>query len=159
MTALSSTMPTTRDFAPSAPTAAATGATGGAPAPPQSLELRVARRSTATTVVHVAGELDAHTAPRLHELLATRLRSTVEVVVLDLSGLQFLGVSGLELLSHAHRRARGRRISLRLVGGPTCVRRALRAAGLDDELPLHDDVDEALASLLGSEGRNLQKVA
>lgn len=100
-------------------------------------------------MVHVAGELDSHTAPRLHELLATRLKSTVGAVVLDLSGLHFLGVAGLELISHAHCRARGRGIELRLVGGPVCVRRGLRAAGFADELAPHDDVDAALATLPG----------
>lgn len=103
-------------------------------------------------MVHVAGELDSHTAPRLHELLATRLKSTVGAVVLDLSGLHFLGVAGLELISHAHCRARGRGIDLRLVGGPVCVRRGLRAAGLADELAPHDDVGAALATLPGRGG-------
>ncbi len=159
MTALSSTTPTTHGITSSASTAPVASRAGGAPAAPQSLELRMSRPSRDTTVVHVTGELDTHTAPRLHELLATRLRSTVEAIVLDLSGLHFLGVDGLELLSHARCRAQGRRIDLRLVGGPVCVRRALRAGGLGDELPLHDDVGEALASVPDREDRTLQVVA
>lgn len=50
----------------------------------------------------------------------------------------------------------GRRIALRLVGGWVCVRRDLLAAGLDDELVLHDDVGEALASIFEREGETLQ---
>lgn len=55
------------------------------------LALQVWRPTSTAVLVHVAGDLDASSAPRLHELLAPRLASTVETLVLDLSALEFLG--------------------------------------------------------------------
>lgn len=115
----------------------------------QALALHLWRPTSTSVVIRVAGELDATTAPRLHELLAPRLSSTAETVVLDLSGLEFLGVAGLEMLAHARQRAASRSIALCLVDGPICVDRALRAAGLHEDLPTFATVEAAVQRLNG----------
>ncbi|GAB2647475.1 hypothetical protein GCM10027271_01270 [Saccharopolyspora gloriosae] len=117
-----------------------------AASPPASLELGSSRPTSAAAVVHVAGELDAETTPRLHELLAPRLSSDAETVIIDLSGLRFLGVTGLRLLAHAHRSATSRSTALRLVDGPVCVDRALHAAGWTGTVPTYPSVAAALAA-------------
>ncbi|MEV6904336.1 STAS domain-containing protein [Amycolatopsis sp. NPDC051372] len=58
------------------------------------------RRPTPTVaVVEVAGEVDSCTAPQLEEVVGSLLRSTVEIVVIDLSPSMFLSVAGLRVLS------------------------------------------------------------
>lgn len=81
-----------------------------------------------SAVITVVGELDAASAPRLDELLHTRLRSTLSTVVVDLTGLEFLCVDALRTLAVADRRAEAQNISLSITGGPPCVERAFAAA-------------------------------
>src|SRR5690625_330720 len=90
-------------------------------ATPASLQLRLWRPTNSAVVVRVAGDLDAHNAPHLRELLAPRLTSMADTVVLDLSELEFMGVAGLELLDRAQRQATSRAMTLCLVDGPVCV--------------------------------------
>ncbi|GAA4866486.1 STAS domain-containing protein [Saccharopolyspora cebuensis] len=115
------------------------------------VRLKLSRPTTTAVVVHVAGDVDASTAPRLHELLAPRLSSVAETVVVDLSEVGFLGVAGLELLSHAQHRAAARGVAFRVVDGPVCVDRALRAAGWTDAVAPHPTVASALSGDTGWE--------
>ncbi|MEW2505914.1 MULTISPECIES: STAS domain-containing protein [unclassified Amycolatopsis] len=66
------------------------------------LRLSVERPDRDLVMVRVAGDLDAASAPRLRELLDARLRSTVRAVLLDISGVTFLGAAGLRALERAH---------------------------------------------------------
>lgn len=107
--------------------------------------LQVQSRPTNTSVLaQVSGELDADGASRLQELLAPRLSSTVEFLVLDLSRLAFIGVAGLELLAHMHRRASHRGKQLRLVTGPRCLHRALLAAEMTETFACYPSRERAL---------------
>lgn len=109
-------------------------------------------RPTSTCVlIQIRGELDAPGCAPLHELLATRLSSTVETLVLDLSEVSFIGVPALELLSHTQRRASSRGISLRLITGPRCVDRALAAARMSETFTCYPRPEQALAGLSGDE--------
>jgi anti-anti-sigma factor len=96
------------------------------------LGLKVRRPNAHTAVISALGELDETTTPRLEELLHARLNSTIGTVVLDFSGLQFVGMAAVRMLLAASRKAQARHINLRLIEGPPCVERALRAAGLTD---------------------------
>ncbi|SNR81111.1 anti-anti-sigma factor [Haloechinothrix alba] len=93
-----------------------------------------------SSVVHVMGEVDAATAPDLDELLAPRLVSKVHSLVIDLSRVRFLGAAGVHVLVQAALRAEHQGMSLRLVTGPRCVERALRAGGIRVE-HLHASAD------------------
>lgn len=139
-------------FAPRPPIAPVP-APSEASSPPEvatsSVTLRLWRPTSTAVVVHVAGDLDVSSAPRLHELLAPRLTSTAETVVLDFSELGFMGVAGLELLAHARRRAANRAMTVCLVDGPVCVDRALRAAGWTETVPTYPTLAAAVADLPG----------
>lgn len=133
---------------------------------PRSAESRVAGLawqlwypSSAVVVVHVVGELDVRSAPRLQEVLVSRLSSTVETVILDLHELQFLGVAGLEVLAHARRCAARREKAVCIVDGPVCVDRALRAAGWREDIPAYSSVAAAVAELTGRHRESLVRVA
>lgn len=105
------------------------------------------RPTSTSVVIRIAGELDATTAPRVHELLAPRLSSMCETVILDFSELRFMGVAGLELLAHARRRGASRAMTICIVDGPVCVDRALRAAGWSETVPTFNSIEEAAAEL------------
>jgi anti-sigma B factor antagonist len=116
---------------------------------PPDLRLRLRRPTSTSVLIHVSGDVDAHSSPRLRELISQRLASVAETLVLDLTDVSFLGVDGLELLVQAQQRAESRAVVLRLVTGPVSVRRALAAAGLTNEFATFPTLRAATSDLSG----------
>jgi anti-sigma B factor antagonist len=94
-------------------------------------------------VVHVVGEIDTLTAPVLRAQLDEHLPA-VQLLVLDMSQVTFLGSAGLAVLVAAKDDADRRRNRLRLVCGSRIVTRALEATGLLTLFDVADTVPEAL---------------
>ncbi|MGW1679325.1 STAS domain-containing protein [Saccharopolyspora sp. NPDC002376] len=94
------------------------------------LRLRLTYPSPEVVVLTATGEVDTATAPRVAALLWPRLLTKLSAVVLDLSGVTFLGVAGLKLITAARAYAPFRDVEFTVVGGSTAVERALRAGGL-----------------------------
>lgn len=65
------------------------------------LSLRVSRPTPRTVLVRVAGEVDLSTARRLDEVLRSRIRGPVGEVLIDLDGVTFFSVAGLNSLLRA----------------------------------------------------------
>lgn len=132
------------DFSPST-TPASTPADATSSGSDPVVSMQVHRPGRDVVVVSVSGELDGLRTPRLEELLTSRLKAVVDIVVVDLSQVSFLGVQALSLLTRAHRYAQARGIALRLVTGPPAVQRALRAGGLAEQLDTYASRGEAVA--------------
>jgi anti-sigma B factor antagonist len=96
-------------------------------------------------VVKVIGEIDTLTAPVLRSRLEENL-AEVELVVLDLSEVTFLGSAGLAVLVFARDEADRLRHRFRLVPGSRIVVRALEATGLLSLFELADTAAQALES-------------
>ena len=94
-------------------------------------------------VAHVHGEIDTLTAPLLRTELDARI-SEAPLVVLDLSGVSFLGSAGLAVLVAAKDQVERAGHSLKLVCGSRIVTRALEATGLLGLFEVADGVPEAL---------------
>ncbi|HVL85080.1 MAG TPA: STAS domain-containing protein [Pseudonocardia sp.] len=98
-----------------------------------------------TLVLTVAGELDVATGPRLRAELADALEAPGAVVVLDLTGVTFMGSTGIAVLVDADWQARQRGAQLRVVVDDTrAVVRPLDAAGIRRHLAAYADLDSAL---------------
>ena len=88
-------------------------------------------------IVRAVGEVDLVSAP----LLSAQLRLAEAVVVppapvlLDLTGVTFIGSAGLSVLLEHHERCAELRTRLQVVGGRV-VTRVLAAAGLTEEIPV-----------------------
>ncbi|MCR6481954.1 STAS domain-containing protein [Amycolatopsis sp. OK19-0408] len=65
------------------------------------MTVRVSSPAGHTVVLRVAGEVDLNTARRLDEVLQARIGTGVEEVVIDLSGVTFCSVAGLNSLLRA----------------------------------------------------------
>ncbi|MGQ0837255.1 anti-sigma factor antagonist [Actinokineospora sp.] len=110
--------------------------------------LRVRLDTGVACVVELSGEIDAATAP---DLVTRLLRLPPRDVIVDLSGVSFLGVAGLTMLL----RLRGHLIAgggtLRLAAPTHQVRRLITLAALHDLLPCWPTVAQAVPETLEPE--------
>lgn len=97
-------------------------------------------------VLTAAGEIDVATGPQLRAALSRILEEEgVEVAVLDLTGVRFMGSTGIAVLVDAHWEAGQTGKAVRLVVGETrAVMRPLEAAGVAGMFAEYDDVEKAL---------------
>lgn len=95
------------------------------------------------TVVTVAGELDMATEPEFSRQVEGRIDAQPRAVVLDLSGLGFVGSAGLKALVEQQQRAEQRNVSLRLVLGGSPIERLLELTGLENTFAVYDTLDQA----------------
>jgi anti-sigma B factor antagonist len=107
-------------------------------------------RNERHAVVLVAGELDALTAPRLHDELVALAGQGVERVVLDLRRLEFVDSFGLGVIVSARRRLsqQGNALCLVAEDDQSSLRRVLEVTGLDQVLPIHATVAAAVEDCL-----------
>ncbi len=106
------------------------------------LELSTRTAEDGTVVVTAVGELDAFTAATLRSVLDDQLERRPPELVLDLSGIRFLGSAGLTVLVRTHRAACVRDVALRLVGTQRAVIRPLEVTGLIDLFTFSRDGEE-----------------
>ena len=98
--------------------------------------------------VAVSGEVDISVTEVLESTLEGAIRDSVGAFVIDLSGLDFIESSGLQVLL----RARGllgrkdRALAVVCPHGP--VRRVFELSGLSDMFALYDSREEAAAALV-----------
>ena len=103
-----------------------------------------ARRRRRTALVALRGELDLLTVSKVAEVLdgleprADGLRH----VVLDLRGLTFMDVMGLNELIKQNEFARSNHHNLAVVRGTAAIQRVLELTGVDEMLVLVDDPDD-----------------
>ncbi|MFH8623246.1 STAS domain-containing protein [Streptomyces vietnamensis] len=114
------------------------------------LDVDVEIRDGRTAVLTVAGELDMETADRLQELLAEQFGQGRRRLVLDLSALDFMDSSGLNVLIRAVNKARESDGDLYLAAPTPAVRRILEITGVMTTIPPHDAVADALAAAGGT---------
>jgi anti-sigma B factor antagonist len=98
-----------------------------------------------TVHVTLLGELDISNASRLEDDLRRVEADNPELLVIDLSRLEFMDSSGLRVMIGADARARETGRRLVLIRGNDMVQRVMRVTRLDERLEIVDDPG-ALAS-------------
>ncbi|MEU2655081.1 STAS domain-containing protein [Streptomyces sp. NPDC007325] len=114
------------------------------------LDVGVEIRDDRTAVLTVAGELDMETAGRLQERLSDQFGEGRRRLVLDLSDLDFMDSSGLNVLIRAVNRAREDGGDLYLAAPTPAVRRILEITGVTTTIPPFGGVADALAAAGGA---------
>ncbi|HSO98900.1 MAG TPA: STAS domain-containing protein [Solirubrobacteraceae bacterium] len=110
---------------------------------------RLVDRGCGVVWVHLAGELDIASAPRLERMLA-RSELQAPLVVLDLRKLTFMDSFGAHVVAHAATRARGKGNRLVLIRAPRHVQRLLTLTGAAARIEIVEpgDSEPAIQALL-----------
>jgi anti-anti-sigma factor len=93
------------------------------------------RRIGEATHIRVHGELDCSTVPSLEGSMEGVLHAGHGPVVLDLSALRFMDVSGLRLAVRLEARAQLHGVDLSLMEGPGPVERVFELTGMRRYVP------------------------
>jgi anti-sigma B factor antagonist/stage II sporulation protein AA (anti-sigma F factor antagonist) len=101
-----------------------------------------------TLVVHVQGEIDLSNADEIRNQVSEAVPHDGPGVVLDLAQTTYLDSSGIRLLFDLAQRLQARRQQLALVvTDHALVRRVILLTKLDDAVPMHASVEDALKAL------------
>lgn len=103
-------------------------------------------------VVHVEGELDVYTAPRLKEALAEGMSRGHKLMVVDLTRVPFLDSTALGVLVGSLRQLRAEDGDLRLVLSSPHLEKLFHITGFDGMFSIHGTLPEALADPLEGNG-------
>jgi anti-sigma B factor antagonist len=95
----------------------------------------------ALPLLHVQGELDIYTAPRLKEAVLTALEGGAESLAIDLSEVEFLDSTGLQVLMSAKKRTAERGGDVYLLGVGGQIRRVFTLLSLDRIFKISRDSD------------------
>lgn len=93
-------------------------------------------------VVHLDGEIDLESAPRLRQHLLESLNLGSSLLV-EMSGVGYIDSSGIASLVEALQNARKRRLDLKLIAPSNRVRRVLELARLDKVFDIYPDLETA----------------
>jgi len=104
------------------------------------------RQLDGCTVVSVAGELDAHSAPALEAELDPVTAVAGARVVVDLTDVAFIDSTGLGVLVATLKHVREVDGHLHVVVSRPRVLKVFTLTGLDAVIALHPTLDEALAA-------------
>ena len=105
-------------------------------------------RSDLAVIVSAGGELDASNETIWRRLLseAAMAAGSPGPLVVDISGLDFMGCCAYAALGEEAERCRRRGVEMRLVSSQPVVARIVTACGLSELLPVDDSVDIALSA-------------
>jgi anti-anti-sigma factor len=108
-----------------------------------SLSVEVHERLDVTVLV-IEGEVDMSNSPLLEQFLDLALAKPCPALVVDMTGVEFLGSSGLAALVHAQQRA-PQSTPVRVAADNDAVLRPLQITGLLQQFDLYSSVPAAVA--------------
>jgi anti-sigma B factor antagonist len=92
-------------------------------------------------VLRVRGEVDIYTAPRLKEAVVAALEGDTPSLVFDLSGVEFMDSTGLQVLMSAKKRTAERNGEVYLVGVAGQIRRVFSLLSLERIFRIGSEAD------------------
>ncbi|MGC2652605.1 MAG: STAS domain-containing protein [Mycobacterium sp.] len=95
-------------------------------------------------VLTVSGALDTITTPSLATHLDVVLTSGPAVLIVDLTGVDFLSSAGINLLVETHHLTARTAIMLRVAADGPATSRPMRSLGVDQVVDLYPTVTEAI---------------
>ena len=100
-------------------------------------------------VLAVSGEVDVATVPRLREQLHGLVAQGSNKIIVNLDGVDFLDSTGLGVLLGGLKRVRAADGAIAVCRAEPQVRKVFEVTRVVEILPIHDDLDGALAAVRG----------
>jgi anti-anti-sigma factor len=100
-------------------------------------------------IFRLTGQLDAFSEPTFRKLLSGHIGEGPANVILDLSKIDFLDSSGLGALVQLAKQSKNQAGSLQIVTNSR-VTQTIKLVRLEKFLPLHNNLEEAIAALTSS---------
>ncbi|ORB84530.1 anti-anti-sigma factor [Mycobacterium kansasii] len=97
-------------------------------------------------VLSIGGEIDLVTAPALEEAIGGVVADNPSALIIDLSGVEFLGSVGLKILASTYEKL-GSAAQFGVVARGPATRRPIHLTGLDKTFALYPTLDEALTGV------------
>lgn len=97
-------------------------------------------------VLSIGGEIDLVTAPALEEAIGGVITDNPQAMIIDLSGVEFLGSVGLKILAATYEKL-GDSAEFGVVARGPATRRPIHLTGLDKTFPLYPTLDDALTGV------------
>ncbi len=98
------------------------------------------------TVISVGGEIDLSTAPAFEAAIAGALAEEPAVLVIELSGVQFMASAGLRILVATQERV-SKSAQVAVVASTPATSRPIELTGLDKVFALYPTLDDALTAV------------
>jgi anti-sigma B factor antagonist len=115
----------------------------------QQPELTVTHPRAGLCVIEVRCELDILTGPSLTQLLIQELSGECRGLIVDMSGCNFLGSSGISALLESKQQADTTSVPIVLAGMNRIASRALQVTGLESMFPIYPSAAAAASALSG----------
>lgn len=117
------------------------------------LQIGVSREEgeKAVTVMRLVGSLDANTQSALESKAREAVDSGAENLILDMSGVEYLGSAGMRAI-HAITNVLSpddpsmRSAHLKVLNPSPAAAKVFKTLGFDSFIDIHDDIDEAIAA-------------
>lgn len=93
-----------------------------------------------TYKLKLAGEVDAYTAPKLKEVMLPLTEKEGNIVVVDLSGVEYMDSTGLGIFVGALKSSKAYNSSLKLRGMTERVKRIFEITGLTEVMDIESEV-------------------
>lgn len=111
------------------------------------MELRVVENAGMPMRLVLTGRLDAAGTEKIEVIFAARVRAAPGHVLVDLTGVGFVGSLGIRMLISAARVAERARRKFVLFGAQPAVAEVFNTVALDDLIPVTPDEGTALAQI------------
>ncbi|BDB45466.1 MULTISPECIES: STAS domain-containing protein [Mycobacterium] len=97
-------------------------------------------------VLSIGGEIDLVTAPALEEAIGGVIADNPGALIIDLSGVDFLGSVGLKILASTYEKL-GDGAEFGVVARGPATRRPIHLTGLDKTFPLYPTLEDGLTGV------------
>ena len=111
------------------------------------ITIAVTPLSREVAVVRLAGVLDRETAPLAREQIVATVAQGHKKLIVDLSAVPRVDGPGVQTLAYSRHRLRHAGGDLRIAAPTTPVKERIAVAALDDVLPIHPTIEDALADV------------
>ncbi len=104
------------------------------------------------TVLRLAGSLDANTQSQLEDKAKEAIDGGAEYLLLDMSGVDYLGSAGMRAIHAITNQLSPEEPSMRssrlkVLSPSPAAGKVFKTLGFDSFIDIHDNIDEAIASL------------